>query len=119
MKNTILTVITCLFLSFSNIAQSNNTNLKVGDTFTIGETKMNNYKYIKFPKDNFIIKKGGFANYNNIVNKKVEITAIKEKKDGEILATIQLKSGRKFFGKYKYIKVNIKGAISSKELLTD
>lgn len=117
MKTSIFTLFMCAFLSLSSFSQKNNDLIKVGDTFTIAKVKMNNYKHIKFPKSNFIIKKGGIANYKNIVNQKVEITALEEQKDGKIEATIQLKSGRSFFKSHKYIKVDLKKALSSKELI--
>ncbi|WP_296638512.1 dihydroorotase [Polaribacter sp.] len=117
MKTSIFTLFVCAFLSLSSFSQKNSDSVKVGDIFTIAKVEMNNYKHIKFPKDNFIIKKGGIANYKNIVNQKVKITALEEKKNGKTQATIQLTSGRSFFKSHKYIKVDLKKALSSKELI--
>ena len=117
MKTTIFTFLMCCFLSFSNYSQTSSDQVKVGDTFTIGEVKMNNYKHIKFPKKNFIIKRGGIATYKNVVNQEVEITNLKEKKDGKIEATIKLKNGKYFFKSHKYIKVNLDEALKEKELI--
>lgn len=117
MKTSIITLFFCTFLALNNFAQKNSEMVKVGDIFTIAKVDMNNYKYIKFPKDNFIIKKGGIANYKNIVNQKVKITALKENNKGKIQATIQLTSGRSFFKSHKSIQVDLKNALAKKELI--
>ena len=73
MKTTIFTFLMCCFLSFSNYSQTSSDQVKVGDTFTIGEVKMNNYEHIKFPRKNFIIKRGGIANLKSVYGKEVEV----------------------------------------------
>ncbi len=117
MKTSIFALVMCCFLSFSNLAQSKSDAVKVGDIFTVGKVEMNNYKHIKFPRNNFIIKRGGIATYKNVVNKEVKITSLKEKKDGRLIATIQLTSGRYFFKSHKYIKVDLNKALTSNELI--
>lgn len=116
MKNNIL--FTLLFVFFSGLVYSQNTDSKVnvGDQFVIANT--DNYKHINFPKRNFIIKKGGIANYDNIKGKTVEVTSIKEKKNGNLVATIKLISQKKFFNSHKYVTVNISEAIDNKELIS-
>jgi hypothetical protein len=100
-------------ISLGVFAQSN---VKVGDTFIINEVSSDNYKYIKFPKSSTVIKKGGVADYKHIVGKKVEVTSLKEKKDGTTIATIKLASGKQFFKSHRYVTVNIAKAIENKEL---
>ncbi|SHM99812.1 dihydroorotase [Polaribacter sp. KT 15] len=117
MKTSIFTLVMCCFLSFSNFAQSKSDAIKVGDVFTVGKVEMNNYKHIKFPRNNFIIKRGGIATYKNVVNKEVKVTSLEEKKDGSLEAVIQLTSGRYFFKSHKYIKVDLNKALNSKELI--
>lgn len=115
MKNNILFAL--LFIFFTSLTFSQNTDPKVnvGDVFIIGET--DNYKHINFPKRNFIIKRGGIANYESIKGKKVEVTSIKEK-NGNLVATIKLASKKKFFNSHKYVTVNISEAIDNKELIS-
>ena len=113
-------ILFALFISmFSSViySQSSNSSIKIGDVYVIGEVYNNNYKHINFPRANFIIKKGGIANYNNVKDKKVEVTLIKEKNDGSLIATIKLASNKFFFNSHKYITVEISEAISQKELL--
>ena len=98
-------------------SQNSNSDYNIGDVFTIAQANYDNYKYINFPRANFIIKKGGLANYNNVVGEKVEITSIDEKKNGKLIATIKLVESRRFFNSHKYVTVDINKAIENKELL--
>lgn len=112
-------IFTLFFSLFSIVIYSQNSNpsVKVGDVFVIGEVYNNNYEHINFPRANFIIKRGGIANYKNVTGKQVEIASIKEKKDGSLLATIKLTSEKFFFNSHKYVTVEIIDAIRQKELL--
>ncbi|WP_103072160.1 dihydroorotase [Aquimarina sediminis] len=117
MKNRILLVFLVSLFSGIIYAQNSNSNISIGDVFVIGEASNNSYKHIDFPSANFIIKKGGIANYKNVKGKKVEVVSIKEKKDGGLTATITLASKKLFFNSHKYIKVDITEAIHQKELV--
>lgn len=115
MKKLTIFIFAMALWSFSVQAQDVN----VGDTFTIAAVESNQYKFIKFPKSNFIIKKGGILNFNAIRGAKVKVTKVDEKKDGSKVATITLTSGKKFFNSHKYVAVHIPDAIQNKELLAD
>jgi len=116
MKNKILlTFLLSLFYSII-YAQNTNADISTGDTFVINKVHNNSYEYINFPKDNFIRKKGGMASYTNIIGEKVEVTSVKKKNDGRLVATIKLTSGKSFFNSHKYVTVAIEKAISKKEL---
>ena len=115
MKNLILTLLLAGLFLIPASAQDN-TSYNEGDTFVIGNVLNDNYKHIHFPRTNFIIKKGGIENYDLLKGKEVEITSIREKKDGTTLATIKLSSGKRFFNSHKYIKVDIDKAVETKEL---
>jgi len=117
MRTSILFALLMSFFSSIIYAQNSNSNVAIGDVFTIGEVYNNNYKHINFPKPNFIIKKGGIVSYNNIKGENIEVTSIEEKKDGSLVATIKLTSERSFFNSHKYVTVAIIEAINDKELL--
>ena len=117
MKFSILFLLVLSFVSFDSFSQTSNSNIKVGDTFTIGVAQNDNYKHIKFPKSNFIIKKGGIPNFKNLPGEKVEVTSLNEKKDGSFEATIKLTSNKRFFNSHKYVSVDIAEAIEKKELI--
>ena len=118
MKNNILSSVFAFFVSFFMYSQSSVSDFNLGDVFLIGNANYNSYKHINFPRANFIIKKGGIANYKNIKGEKVVITSIKEKRNGKKVATIKLVNSRRFFNSHKYVTVDIDEAIKSKELLT-
>ncbi|SEB76272.1 hypothetical protein SAMN04489761_1694 [Tenacibaculum sp. MAR_2009_124] len=117
MKNYILLGLFMVMISGIGYAQSSETSIKVGDVFLVGEVANDNYTHIKFPKDNFIVKRGGIANYSKVRGQKVEVTSIKENSKGDLIATISLSSKKYFFKSHKYVKVNIADALTSKELL--
>ena len=117
MKNHILFAFLISLFSGIIYSQSSNSSVKIGDVFVIGEVYNNNYKCINFPRANFIIKKGGIVNYSNVKGKKVEVTSVKDKKDGSFIAHIKLTSEKRFFNSHKYVTVEISEAISQKELL--
>ncbi|CAM1374259.1 dihydroorotase [Tenacibaculum xiamenense] len=117
MKNYIVLGLFIILFSGFGYAQSSDTSVKVGDVFLVGEVANDNYKHIKFPKDNFIVKRGGTVNYSNVRGQKVEVTSIKENSKGDLIATISLSSKKYFFRSHKYVKVNITDALNNKELL--
>ena len=117
MKKNIRFAIALLFFTFTLYSQSNPIPIAVGDVFVVGAVENNNYTYINFPKPNIIIKKGGLVNFRNVVGKKVRITSIKEKKNGTLVATLQLVSKRFFFKSHKTVTVKINKALQHKELL--
>lgn len=115
MRKSIAFFAICLMMAFASFGQSNQS-VNVGDMFTIASVEGDNYQHLKFPRTNFIIKKGGIANYNNVVGQKVKVTAIKEKR-GKKVATLVLASGKKFFNSHSSIKAHITEAIDTKELV--
>lgn len=115
MKFYIYTFLIAILFTGSIYSQDTASKINVGDVFTIAEA--NHYKHIHFPRSNFIIKKGGIPNYNTVVGENVEVTSIKEDKDGNLVAKIKLTSKKDFFRSHKYLKVDIEDAIREKELV--
>ena len=105
----------CMFNTQTSVAQTA-TNVQVGDIFEIGKPESNTYKHINFPRANFIIKRGGIANYKRAEGEKVVVTAIKEKKDGTTLVKIKRTDGHRFFGSHTVVSVDFKEALASGEL---
>jgi hypothetical protein len=118
MKNNILSAVLAFFVTIFMYSQSATSDFNSGDVFIIGTVKYDNNKHIDFPRANFIIKKGGLANYKNIKGEKVVITSIDQKSNGKRVATIKLVAPRKFFNSHKYVTVDLDKAIKNKELLT-
>ncbi len=90
--------------------------VQVGDILEIGRPDAPSYKYIDFPRPNFIIKRGGIANYKRVEGNKVIITAIKEKKDGTLKVKIKRTDGGRFFGSHPVVSADLENALESGEL---
>lgn len=89
----------------------------VGDAFEIGNPESPQYAHLEFPRANFIIKRGGIANYKSVQGQKVVVSSIKEKKDGTMLVKIKRADGNRFFGSHWQVAVNVEKALESGELL--
>jgi len=84
--------------------------------FSVSAPETHAYKHINFPRANFIIKRGGIANYKRAEGYKVVVTAIKEKKDGSTQVKIKRNDGGRFFGSHTVVSADFKEAIASGEL---
>ncbi|RIA09483.1 hypothetical protein OE09_1321 [Flavobacteriaceae bacterium MAR_2010_72] len=91
---------------------------KIGDVLVINEPSKQNYTHIDFPRLNFIVKRGGVANYDSVHGEHVVIKEIITKNDGTVYVQLEPKSGKKFFGFMKQVKANYEQAIKSGELST-
>lgn len=90
--------------------------VQVGDVFEIGAPEANTYKHIDFPRANFIIKRGGIANYKVAEGQKVVVTSVKEKKDGTTQVKIKRNDGGLFFGSHTVVAADFGDALASGEL---
>ncbi|MDF4221860.1 hypothetical protein [Maribacter huludaoensis] len=111
--------ITLLFSVSLLNAQDNNAiqpEVNVGDVFEIGKPEANKYKHIDFPRENFIIKRGGLANYRRVHGEEVVVTAVKELKDGSTQIKIKRNDGGRFFNSHTVVTADYKDAITSGEL---
>ena len=103
----------CFFLSYGQESSQKET---IGKTYIINAKSGSSYNHLYFPKPNFIMKKGGFPNYEALVGKKIKVTKItKEKKSGTIV-TFELENGGKFFGTHKVVNGNIEKALENGEI---
>ncbi|NNK75388.1 MAG: hypothetical protein HKP42_04915, partial [Maribacter sp.] len=109
----ILFVLSVSMLQAQQIEQHN---IQKGDVLTIEEPSASDYRYVHFPRKNFIIKRGGIADMKTVIGKKVEITDYTYTSDGSTEVTLKLLDGKKFFRKFPTIKANLEDAISSGEL---
>ncbi len=112
----ILIIAFLVFLT-TNAQESNvkQTNATVGDELVIGAPSSQEFEHIHFPKTNFIIKKGGIANYKALTGKTVIITNV-DTSNGKNMVTVKRKDGLKFFNRIATVKINLDKAISSGEI---
>lgn len=104
-------------LLFSGVLLNAQENVKVGDVLEIGSPEARTYKHIDFPRANFIIKRGGIANYKNLKGQKVVVTAVEEKKDGSKEIKLRKENGSRFFHSHTVVAANYRKALESGELV--
>ena len=92
------------------------TDVEIGDVFEIGKLQSITYKHINFPRANFIIKRGGIANYKRAEGERVVVVSIKEKKDGTTKVNLKRTDGGRFFGSHAVVSADLKEALESGEL---
>ena len=93
-----------------------NQQVQVGDVYTIEAPSEKEYRYIYFPKRNFIIKQGGTADMDLVRNLKVIVTSV-EYREGDItLVTLKRKDGGRFFRGLFTVKAYLDGALDAGEL---
>ncbi|MCK0161255.1 hypothetical protein [Allomuricauda sp. F6463D] len=109
----ILLVVATVNVTAQNVDPSQVT---VGDVLVIGHPDARIYKHIDFPRANFIIKKGGIADFKGLVGSQVLVTAVKENKKGTLIVKIKKANGKKFFNSHAVIRADLKNALESGEL---
>lgn len=97
--------------------KTNTSKVQIGDVLEIGTSKRMDYKHINFPRANFIIKRGGLANYKGLKGDRVVVTAIETNKDGSTKIKIKRKDGGRFFGSHTVVSADINNALAAGELL--
>ncbi|MCF8713470.1 hypothetical protein JM658_01405 [Joostella atrarenae] len=106
-----------VFSFFVFAVQAQDKEVNVGDVLTINSISESTYNHIDLPRKNIIIKRGGVPNYKSVYNNEVVVTEINTNADGEQLAVLKRKDGRKFFTSFPTIKANVTKAIDSEELI--
>ena len=89
---------------------------KVGDVLIINSPKGNTYNHIDFPRLNFIVKRGGIANYKSVYGKHVVIKEVIINEDGSKRIILENKDNSKFFGFLKQVEANYDQSLSSGEI---
>ncbi len=91
--------------------------IEIGDILIIGKPSAQLYQHIRFPKTNFIIKKGGIPNYKALVGDRVIVTKVDKKQQGYSSISFKLENGDKFFNSITVVKANFEKALEEKEIL--
>ena len=116
MKYAIVFLFAVSILNAQNSTNQEINAVQIGDVFEIGRPESNSYNHINFPSENFIIKRGGIANYKLAEGEKVVVTSVKEKKNGITKVKIKRKDGGRFFGSHSVVSADFKEALESGEL---
>lgn len=111
MKQSLL-FLTLFLISFGVFSQSEQAEIKVGAIFSIKKSTNLPFDHLHFPRTNFIVKRGGVANYKGLNGMKVKV--VKLLKDD--MVTLTSINGKKFFNTYKYVEADISKALEAGEL---
>ncbi|WP_051201311.1 hypothetical protein [Christiangramia portivictoriae] len=106
----------CGLMSYQVNAKNIDNNPKVGDRLLIQTPKNTTYSAVNMPKLNFVVKKGGVANYKSAQNTLVEVVKITQNKKGESIVTLQRVDGAKILGLRKSVSANYDKALQLGEL---
>lgn len=87
-----------------------------GDVIEIGTPSTAKYKHIKFPRANFIIKRGGIANYKAAKGEEVVITNVKSGENGNTIIDVKRTDGKRFFRTVNTVSINLEDALASNEI---
>tara|TARA_R110002049_G_scaffold117704_6_gene271334 strand:- start:3116 stop:3487 length:372 start_codon:yes stop_codon:yes gene_type:complete len=113
----LLFFVSCIsFATTHSITDSFNNDPSVGDVLKINTPKSVSFKYIDFPKLNFIVKRGGIANYKSVYGELVIVKKVIDKND-DIHVVLERKDGKKFFGYLKQVTANYTESIKAGEIV--
>ncbi|WP_298246963.1 hypothetical protein [uncultured Christiangramia sp.] len=106
----------CGLVSYQVNATNIDTNPEIGDRLLIQSPENTTYTAVNMPKLNFVVKKGGVANYKSVQNTLVEVVKISQNKKGENIVTLQRVDGAKILGLKKSVSANYDQALQIGEL---
>lgn len=114
-------IVLAIFLLFGSanseeIKKADFQEVQIGDILKIGSPEGANFKYIEFPRANFIIKRGGRLNFKDLPGTKVEVISISDNNDGTLMAKIKRADGGRFFGSHTVVDVHMGKALESGEI---
>ena len=95
----------CGLVSYQVNATNIDTNPEIGDRLLIQSPENTTYTAVNMPKLNFVVKKGGVANYKSVQNTLVEVVKISQNKEGENIVTLQRVDGAKILGLKKSVSL--------------
>ncbi|MDO6493956.1 hypothetical protein [Cellulophaga sp. 2_MG-2023] len=116
-KIMLVVVFLCLTIASKANTEPSLTEVKVGTELKIGEASSSTYQHLILPRKNFIIKRGGLANYKSLKKLTVVVTAVNTNSDGNVEVTLKRKNGKRFFNSHPTIKADYNKALEQKELL--
>jgi protein involved in polysaccharide export with SLBB domain len=96
--------------------QKQQIDIEKGTVLTLDEPVANEYRYVLFPRKNFIIKRGGIADMKSVLGLQVEVVDYEYTDKGDTRVTLKRKDGKKFFRNFKTVDAYLEDALTSGEL---
>ncbi|NER10269.1 hypothetical protein SAMN06265375_101190 [Muriicola jejuensis] len=112
-------ILVACFLGGSALLQAQQTQqvpVEKGTVLTIAEPLSHEYRYILFPRKNFIIKRGGIADMKTVYGQEVEVVDYAYTADGDTRVTLKRTDGKKFFRNFNTVDAYLEDALTSGEL---
>lgn len=97
-------------------AQEAKVNVKKGDILEIVKPSSSDFKYVLFPRKNFIIKRGGITSNQLVNGEEVVVTEVTKQKDGSTKVLIKQTDGGWFYKAIPSVAVRFEEAINSGEI---
>ncbi|NHF58697.1 hypothetical protein FK220_005060 [Flavobacteriaceae bacterium TP-CH-4] len=104
-----------LAVSFLVNAQEKETMIQPGTTFTLAAVDGDNYRHIKFPRKNIIIKRGAIANFNELIGEQLVVSEVKSGAENTYVV-LKRKNGKPFFRFFPTVDANLEKALERGEL---
>ncbi len=76
----------------------------------------NLYEHIKFPKANFIMKRGRIVDYKTILGKEVVVTKVKTTKNSITKIIVKQKDSKRFFNSLPSVTIDLEKALVANEI---
>ncbi|MBT8183863.1 MAG: hypothetical protein KJN76_03415 [Eudoraea sp.] len=113
----ILFFLICLLLGLQVEAQEGVQDDLIGNVLIINSPKGSSFNHLHFPRKNFIIKRGGIANFKSVYGNRVKISAVEHLEDGSTKVYLKRTDGRKFFNFLPRVAANLELALENEELI--
>ncbi|WP_445731437.1 hypothetical protein [Mariniflexile sp.] len=104
------------FASNNQVFELKQNDPKVGDVLIINSPSGSMYNHIDFPRLNFIVKRGGIANYKSVQGNHVVVKEVINDGDGTTRVVIERRDKSKFFGFLKDVEADYIKSIESGEI---
>ena len=91
-------------------------NVYTGDMLEIAQPSASTYRYINLPRANFLIKRGGIANFNKLRGQKIQIIEVKTTEDCKTEVRVKRKDGKKFFNTLTTMSIDLDNAVETGEV---
>ena len=110
-------VLTAFFCFGWANGQNNESSIEKGSILVLGTPSAGlDFKHIHFPKRNFIIKRGGIADYRALIGRKVQVSHVESSQNGETEIVLKPLDGQRFFRFLPKVKANYEKALDRGEL---
>lgn len=116
MKKYLITTVIAFAAIFSMNGQETNAKVKKGDLLEIIKPSGNEFKYINFPRKNFILKRGGIGSNQLVIGKEVIVTEVTKEENHSTTIRIKKTDGGRFYNVVPSVTVNFEEAVKSGEI---